>query len=137
MATVSNITASTGGRVVDGAMEKLAAYAAELGLAVERRGRWKYDRDGTFLEMSVRFTVGGEEALESNAQKEFATWARYYGIEASDYGAVLTIQGRRFRLTKINSRRGVKYPFECEALDGGRGIRLGAEYKLQIIAARK
>lgn len=137
MAQVTNITAKSGQVVVEGAMEKLAAYAAELGLGVEKKGSWKYDRQGTYLELSVKFIVGGDEGKEDLARDEFGRYAKYYGLEASDYGAIITLKGTKYKLSKINLRRGVKYPLECEGLNGGRGIRLPAEYKDIIIAQRK
>jgi hypothetical protein len=122
--------------VVKGALEKLTAYAEELGLAVKQEGRWLYDRDGKYLNLKIQFTVGGEAALADKERDEFEMVARWHGLLATDYGAVMTIKGKRYRLTRINTRRNVRYPFECESVDGGRGIRLPEVYKHEIIAAR-
>ena len=132
----SELTLRNGDIVVKGALEKLQAFAEELGLSVAQEGRWMVDRNGKYLNLKVQFVVGGEEGVEEKARNEFALWAKYYGLEASDYGAIITIGGKKYKLTKINSRRGVKYPYECDAVDGGKGIRLPEVYKHEIIAAR-
>lgn len=137
MKKVETLDSASGMKVVTGAMEKLKAYAEELGLAVDQKGSWKYGYSGDYLELTVKFVTGGEEGKEDMARDEFARYAKYYGLEASDYGAIITVRGTKYRLNKINLRRGVKYPLECEGLNGARGIRLPAEYKDIIIAQRK
>lgn len=137
MSKVTTLDRNSGRAVVAGAMEKLKAYAEELGLAVDQKGSWKYSHSGDHLELTVKFVTGGEEGKEDMAREEFARYAKYYGLEASDYGAIVTVRGTKYRLNKINLRRGVKYPLECEGLNGARGIRLPAEYKDIIIAQRK
>lgn len=115
-------------------MAVLEAEAAKMGLAVQREGRGKFSSDSFRFE--IKFICGGEQGAEDKAREEFGMWARYYGLEAQDYGAIITIRGTKYKLVKINSRRGVKYPFECERVDGGNGIRLPDVYKHEILAAR-
>jgi hypothetical protein len=137
MSKVAKLDRQSGRIVVAGAMAKLKAYAEELGLSVDQKGSWKYGTSGDHLELTVKFVTGGEEGKTELEQNEFARYANYFGIEASDYGAIITVRGTKYRLNKLNLRRGVKYPFECESTNGGRGIRLPHEYKDIIIAQRK
>lgn len=135
MAKITNINARNGQTIVDGALEKLAAYAAELGLGVEQKGRWTYYRDGKTLELKLSFVVGGEEGLEDKQKQEFALMAFYFGLEAQDYGAVIESRGKKYKLIGIN-RRARRFPFLMEEVGTGEKIRFGEMAKDRIIAQR-
>jgi len=135
MTKITNIDARSGTQVVKGAIEKLQAYAEELGLAVKQEGRWVYDRNGKYLNLKLQFVVGGTSGQEDQAREEFKRNAFWYGLEEQDYGAILNIRGTRYKLVRINTRA-KRYPFECERVGGGTGIRLPDVYKHEILAAR-
>lgn len=135
MTKVTNINARSGQTIVDGAMEKLAAYAAELGLAVDQKGRWAYYRDGSTLDLRVTFVVGGAEGLEEKEKTTFALYARSYGLEATDYGNVIKSSGKDYKLVGFNTKAR-RYPFLMEEVATGKRIRFGEMAKDRIIAAR-
>jgi len=137
MTKITKITAKNGGDIVDGALEKLAAYAAELGLGVKQEGKWAYYRDGSTLQVKLQFIVGGEEGIEEKARAEFNTYARYYGLEPQDFGAIITSRGNQYKLIGFNTRRGAKYPYRCVDLATDREVSFTDMAKHTIIAARK
>jgi len=135
MKPVTQITARTGQPIVDGALEKLAQYAAELGLAVKQEGRWSYYRDGTTLQLKIQFVVGGEAGLEDKARTEFELLAWRYNLNAEDFGAIVTSRGRKFKLIGFNTKAR-RYPYLFEDLSNGDKIRFSDMAYAQIIAAR-
>ena len=137
MAKVKSITARNGGEIVDGAIEKLAAYAKSLGLGVEQSGKWKYFRDGSALEVTLKFTVGGEEGIEAAQRKHFETFARYYGLENSDFGNQFTNRGTTYKVVGFNTHRRSKYPYRCIDIATGKEVGFSELTKHAIIAGRK
>lgn len=135
MTKVTNINARNGQQIVDGAMEKLAAYAAELGLAVAPKGNWVYYRDGTTLEMRLQFVVGGNDGLEEKEKTSFALYSRSYGLEPGDFHAVIKSSGKDYKLVGFNTKAR-RYPFLMEEVATGKRIRFGEMAKDRIIAAR-
>lgn len=136
MAQITKITAKNGDAIVDGALEKLAAYAAELGLGVKQEGRWMYYRDGSTLQVKLQFIVGGEAGIEDKERATFDLYARSYGLEAQDFGAEITSQGKRYKLVGFNTKAR-KYPFLMQEIATGQKIRFAEMAKDRIIAARK
>lgn len=136
MAKVKSITARNGDEIIDGAIAKLEAYAKSLGLAVAREGRWVYDRSGTYLDVKLRFTVGGEDGVEAKQRKDFEMFAKYYGLENSDFGIVFSNRGKDMKLIGINSRRGAKYPYRCIEVATGKEVSFAEMAKHTIIAHR-
>lgn len=137
MAKVAKITSKNGDEIIDGAIAKLEAYAKSLGLAVAREGRWKYDRAGSYMDVTLRFTVGGEEGVEAKQRADFEMFARYYGLENSDFGAVITSRGKQYKLIGLNTRRGAKYPYRCIEVGTDKVVSFTDMAKHSIIAARK
>lgn len=137
MAKVTKITARNGGEIVEGALEKLAAYAAELGLGVKQAGKWTYYRDGQSLELKIQFVVGGDEGIEERARADFNTFATYYGLEPQDFGAIITHRGKEYKLIGINTRRGAKYPYRFTEVSTGKEVSFTDMAKHAIIAARQ
>lgn len=122
---------------MDGALEKLAAYAAELGLGVKQEGKWMYYRDGSTLQVKLQFIVGGEEGIEEKARAEFDTFATYYGLEPQDFGAIITSRGKQYKLVGINTRRGAKYPYRFTEVGTDKEVSFTDVVEHAIIAARK
>ena len=136
MAKVTKITAKNGQELVDGAMEKLAAYAAELGLGVKQEGRWQYYRDGSALQLKLQFVVGGEAGVEEKEREKFDLYARSFGLEPQDFGAVITSRGKQYKLIGFNTKAR-KFPYLMEEVATGEKIRFSDMAKERIIAARK
>lgn len=133
---VTKITASNGQDIVDGAMEKLAAYAAELGLGVKQEGRWQYYRDGSALQMKLQFVVGGEQGVEDKEREKFDLYARSFGLEPRDYHAIVPHRGKKYKLVGFNTKAR-KFPYLMEEVGTGERIRFSDFAKAAIIAARK
>lgn len=136
MAQITKITAKNGEAIVEGALEKLAAYAAELGLGVKQEGRWQYYRDGSTLQVKLQFIVGGEQGVEDKERATFDLYARMFGLEPQDFGAEIVSQGKRYKLIGFNTKAR-KYPFLMEEIATGNKIRFAEMAKDRIIAARK
>ena len=136
MSKIAHIDVRNGGIIVNGALAKLEAYAAELGLSVAQEGRWSYDRNGKFLNLKVQFVVGGEEGKAEMAEADFDRTAKWFGMPAGLYGTEITVGRRKYVLENINTRSR-KYPLECKAVDGGRGIRLSRLHMDNITAGKR
>jgi hypothetical protein len=135
MTKVTSINARNGQTIVDGAMEKLMAYAAELGLGVKQEGRWQYYRDGSALQLKLQFVVGGEQGVEDKIRTTFELYARSYGLEPRDFGAVITSRGKQYKLIGFNTKAR-KFPYLMEEVATGEKIRFSEMAKERIIAAR-
>jgi hypothetical protein len=133
---ITKIDAKNGGKIVDGALEKLAEYASELGLGVKQEGRWQYYHDGSTLQVKLQFIVGGDEGVEEKEREKFALYASYYGLEAQDYGAVVISNGKFYKLIGFNTKAR-KFPYLMAEVTTGEKIRFSEMAKDRIIAARK
>lgn len=136
MKQVTKITAATGKPIVEGALEKLNQYAAELGLAVKQEGKWQYFRDGSALQLKIQFVVGGDQGLEDKERDTFNIYAWRYGLEEQDYGAVIESRGKKYKLIGFNTKAR-KFPYLMQDVRTGEKIRFTEMAKERIIAARK
>lgn len=136
MTKITNINRQTGRVIVSGAMEKLAAFAEELGLSVEQEGRWTYDHSGDWMTLKVKFVAGGDEGREELAKRDFALACWRYGLKESDYGATFTSGGKTYRIIGINTRSR-RYPIECEEVGTGKKIRYTDMAATLVAAQRK
>lgn len=135
MAQVTKITAKNGESIVEGAMEKLAAYAAELGLGVKQEGRWQYYRDGSALQLKLMFVVGGDQGVADKEREKFDLYARSFGLEPRDYHAIVSHRGKKYKLVGFNTKAH-KFPYLMEEVESGEKIRFSDFAKAAIIAAR-
>lgn len=136
VAKITKITAHNGESIVEGALEKLAAYAAELGLGVKQEGRWQYYRDGSTLQVKLQFIVGGEQGVADKERAKFDLYASLFGLEPQDFGAVIMSRGKQYKLIGFNTKAR-KYPYLMEDVATGDQIRFADMAKERIIAARK
>jgi hypothetical protein len=134
---ITHLTFKNGAEVVDGALEKLAEYAATLGLGVKQEGKWGLYRDGKTIEMKIRFVVGGEAGIEAKQRELFNTFAKYYDLEESDFGAIITSKGKQYKLIGFNTHRRAKYPYRFVEIATGKEVSFTDLAKNTIIAARK
>lgn len=107
--------------VSEGAIKALEAYAATMGLVVERDGGGKYD-SGSFT-MKIKFTAGGEEGKEEKQKRDFELYARSYQLEPGDFNREFRYGGKMMRIIGFAHRRR-KYPYLCVEVLTGKEILL-------------
>jgi hypothetical protein len=134
---ITHLTFKNGAEVVDGALEKLAEYAATLGLGVKQEGKWGLFRDGKTMELKIRFVVGGEEGIEAKQRESFNDFAKYYDLEPGDFGAIITSRGKQYKLIGFNTHRRAKYPYRFIEIGSGKEVSFTDLVKHSVIAARK
>lgn len=71
----------------------------------------------------------------NEAERTFGVYARRYGLEASDYGAIVTINGKRYKVVGIAPNR-PKNCFNIECVSTGKGYLGSRGLVHQIIAYR-
>ena len=89
----------------------------------------------TDLTMKVVATSADPQVAERNARRELDVYGGYYGLKGDDYGAVFTVQGKRFKLTGVSPSR-PKFPLDGECLRTGKSFKFTESVKAQIIAQR-
>ena len=77
--------------------EALAGPASDLGLTVTL-GRGTFDPEAGTYEVRVKYALGDAERIL------FAREADLFGLQADDYGAVISLSGRQVRLVGFNLR---------------------------------
>lgn len=72
----------------------------------------------------------------AGAKRDFGLDVRWLGLEQDDYGAIVTVQNRRFKIVGAKSSR-PKYPINGECLRTGKVYKLPRSVIPQIIAERQ
>lgn len=110
-----------GGREIQQrSIEALTSLANELGLDVVAAGG---SIGATEMTLKFRFKTRDVDALEDQKRKEFASKARFIGLQPDDYGLEFIMNGRHYRLTGANTRA-PKFPIYAENLVDGRTYKL-------------
>lgn len=71
----------------------------------------------------------------NEAERTFGVYAKRYGLEPSDYGAIVTIRGSRYKIVGISPNR-PKNCFNIECVSTGKGYLGSRDLVHQIIAYR-
>lgn len=110
--------------LMDDIKDALEPVAKKHGLAFKFGNRGTITLTGFEAKIAMnKVTADGEDA------EEVATFKRnaiFYNLRPEDQGTEFTYSGRKLKLVRINPRA-KRWPFECESLDGDRGVRLPRE----------
>lgn len=68
-------------------------------------------------------------------RQDFSRYARNYGLEPGDYGAIVQINRSRYKVIGIKTGR-PRYPFEIECMGTGKHYKGPRDLASQIIAGR-
>jgi hypothetical protein len=109
--------------------DALQAVAEQFGVTVQVGGGSFDPTAGTFKPKVIFAESGG-------AQREWARWAELFGLLVEDFGAEFTAQGRRFRITGVNTRA-KRMPINCEEISTGRTFKFEAESVKRALATEQ
>lgn len=117
---IDRVTARKLGAEVEAA---LSAVAEKYGLTVEVRGS-----SFTNSEYKPKVTL----KIEGADKASFERYAELYGLNADDFGAVLTLRGEQFRVEGINTRA-PKYAIRIARVKDGKGFKAPTETVLRAL----
>lgn len=87
------------------------------------------------LTIKLVATTNDLQAVETAARAKLQRDGHYFGLKGSDYGAIFTVQGKRYKLTGVNPGR-PKFPISGESLADGRTWKHTVDCARRIIADR-
>jgi hypothetical protein len=123
---ITKIDRQTGRKLLAGAVKHLESYADQYGLSVDHNS-FSYD-DG-MMTMRIRFGVvhdksGGEKMLPEEI--EFRNYAKHFGFEPNDYGAMFITNGKIFQVAALKIG-GHKYQVIGKTVPGGKRFKFTKE----------
>lgn len=88
------------------------------------------------LTIKVKLATSDLTAQIAAAKRDLGTYGRSFGLESDDYGAVVRIGSKSYKLVGIKPSR-PKFPLEIECIITGKVFKGTAGLANQAIAARK